>query len=298
MRLWIAALVLASAAILSAHVARADGPSFDCAKASTRVEKVICASPELSDLDAKMSQSYQKALHASDANSQALVQEQKSWLAKRDKSCVPKKEPSVEELKSLAACFMPIYLARIDELNNPDHEPTTSAGPCDDLDPAEYGVLVDCFDSHHKGIALAGSDPFVSHAAKLFDVLTHQDGPIKAKIEEFTATECQKNFPPESCGYLSRPNEKNTVVLADYAAGAGDGGALLRSFLTWSEAGSGHFTRPALAFDFEARIESHISDEGNWSTITTSLTGMSDYTDDRLPHVDGLPKPTGCFGCP
>jgi hypothetical protein len=74
--------------------------------------------------------------------------------------------------------------------------------------------------------------------------------------------------------------------------------SLLRSFIQWSDAGSGHYTRPVLALDFELRFDLHPADEnGGEGTVTIAMTGMQDYTEDRLPHVEGLPKPSGCFGC-
>lgn len=57
--------------------------SFDCAKAATPVERMICASPELGELDARMSRDFHQA--------RVLIpgarDEQPAWLAQRD-SCV------------------------------------------------------------------------------------------------------------------------------------------------------------------------------------------------------------------
>ena len=39
--------------------------SFDCAKATTKIEKVICANPKLSELDEKLSALYKKVLELS-----------------------------------------------------------------------------------------------------------------------------------------------------------------------------------------------------------------------------------------
>ena len=40
----------------------ADGPSFDCKKAKTCIEKFICADKDLSTLDKKMSETYANLL--------------------------------------------------------------------------------------------------------------------------------------------------------------------------------------------------------------------------------------------
>jgi len=57
--------------------------SFDCAKAGTKVEKMICADPELSKLDEDLSAAYGKALKES-SDLSALRQQQRNWLAERN----------------------------------------------------------------------------------------------------------------------------------------------------------------------------------------------------------------------
>jgi uncharacterized protein YecT (DUF1311 family) len=61
-------------------------PGFDCGKASTMVEKMICADPRLSALDAKLAQSYKVSL-ASAADPQTLRSEQRAWLASVRNRC-------------------------------------------------------------------------------------------------------------------------------------------------------------------------------------------------------------------
>ena len=63
----------------------AASPSFDCAKAATAVEKAICASGDLSALDQQIAEEYKTALSAG----QTTVAEQRMWLARRDKACLP-----------------------------------------------------------------------------------------------------------------------------------------------------------------------------------------------------------------
>lgn len=260
-------------------------PSFDCAKATSQTEHAICASPDLSQLDDDLSNEYENALLSIPANEAALKAEQKLWLAKRNKACSTQKTPT-----DLAACLTPIYQARIDELNDPNHDPLNAVSPCDLLQRPGYGILLHCYDRSHPGNG--GLNP-VAYASELFDVLVGKEGPLKTKIDKAVNPNCS------GCGVLNKPDKGNTVALAYYATGAGNGGTLLRSILTLTDGGSGKFTRPVLALDFEVRYEDHLERNNNsWSTVTVSLTGMADYTDDRLPHVEGLPKPTGCFGCP
>lgn len=56
-------------------------PSYDCARASGRVEAAICADPGLAQLDRELARVYQLARQADGA---ALVAAQRRWLSERD----------------------------------------------------------------------------------------------------------------------------------------------------------------------------------------------------------------------
>ena len=60
--------------------------SFDCAKARTKVEYLICGNPELSKLDEDLSAAYSKALNGN-VDPAALKQQQREWMKERNK-CV------------------------------------------------------------------------------------------------------------------------------------------------------------------------------------------------------------------
>ena len=53
--------------------------SFDCAKATTKIEKVICANPKLSELHEKLSARYKKALELSPVPEDSKEQ-QRAWV--------------------------------------------------------------------------------------------------------------------------------------------------------------------------------------------------------------------------
>jgi uncharacterized protein len=59
--------------------------SFDCAKAQTRVEKLICEDPQISQLDEDMADAYANALKAVEVRA-SVRDEQKQWLKVRN-SC-------------------------------------------------------------------------------------------------------------------------------------------------------------------------------------------------------------------
>lgn len=68
-------------------------PSFDCAKASTNAEKLVCSDDELARLDNELANAYKNARNSLDnASKKQLTNEQKSWLKTYnqcdDKPCV------------------------------------------------------------------------------------------------------------------------------------------------------------------------------------------------------------------
>lgn len=68
-------------------------PSFDCDKASTNAEKIVCSDDELARLDNELANAYKNALNSLDnASKKQLTNEQKSWLKTynqcTDKECV------------------------------------------------------------------------------------------------------------------------------------------------------------------------------------------------------------------
>ena len=60
----------------------ATAASFDCRRASTDIETVICDDPVLSDLDSEMGRLYHKAKHIA-----GMKNEQKGWIHHRNSLC-------------------------------------------------------------------------------------------------------------------------------------------------------------------------------------------------------------------
>ncbi|MDR0666923.1 MAG: lysozyme inhibitor LprI family protein [Campylobacteraceae bacterium] len=65
--------------------------SFDCKKATTEVEKLICSNEELSQLDDELNKAYKEILNKTD-NKEALIKEQRAWIKERnsckDEACI------------------------------------------------------------------------------------------------------------------------------------------------------------------------------------------------------------------
>jgi len=75
---------LALVALLAAFAGPAAAASFDCAKARTKVEKLICADPELSRQDEALAVAYAEALKAWDGKIAAGTRmNQKGWVGSR-----------------------------------------------------------------------------------------------------------------------------------------------------------------------------------------------------------------------
>ncbi|KVW05805.1 hypothetical protein WK91_34510 [Burkholderia cepacia] len=61
----------------------AGSPAFNCAKASSKVEKMICGDSALSDADSVNADLYKEVLQATD-NPNQVKQEQRQWLKVRN----------------------------------------------------------------------------------------------------------------------------------------------------------------------------------------------------------------------
>jgi uncharacterized protein YecT (DUF1311 family) len=78
-------------------------PSFDCAKASSNVEHLICASPRLAMLDQNLAEAYQQLLRNSD-NASELKADQIAWRQKERDVC------------TTGECIESAYLTRTEDL--------------------------------------------------------------------------------------------------------------------------------------------------------------------------------------
>lgn len=79
------------------------GPSFDCARASTPVERAICADAELAELDRRMADRYAAVRRALPAEArQALLEDQRWFLGVRDEAFRSRAEPWLEGFPDLA----------------------------------------------------------------------------------------------------------------------------------------------------------------------------------------------------
>ena len=81
-------LLLALAAAFPA-AAQQPKPSFDCAKASTDIEKLICGSPELAKADSSLAATYGALAAKLDAKAKEhLARDETNWIVRRARECV------------------------------------------------------------------------------------------------------------------------------------------------------------------------------------------------------------------
>lgn len=128
---------LVMACIGAGGAAGADGPSYDCARASGPVETAVCADPDLAQLDRELARVYRLARKAPDAD--RLVPAQRRWLEVRD-SCAAAADRHL--------CLRDAYVARIAGLRQglADETAGLSLGPfvyrCDGLTEPVVAVFV------------------------------------------------------------------------------------------------------------------------------------------------------------
>lgn len=104
-------LVIAGTYFLVSSVQAA---SFDCAKAQTEVERLICESPDLGKLDEKLAAIYENVIKSGN-QAQSIKKSQGEWLRDRNE-CIE------------ASCLKQAYSDRIFELSSPRQ---TQSDPCD-----------------------------------------------------------------------------------------------------------------------------------------------------------------------
>ncbi|GEM_PF-1751314 len=90
----------------------AQAASFDCAKASTAVEKAVCAEAQLNDADARLGRLYSKLYSKTNgtADKDSLKETQRAWLQQRAR-CDNPTNPA-----GMNACLLEVYQQRIQAL--------------------------------------------------------------------------------------------------------------------------------------------------------------------------------------
>ncbi len=139
-----AGIILSWTILLSPTVQAA---SFDCAKAATKIEKLICGDVGLSKLDEDLNKTYLKILERNDVKQQA-VRNQRQWLKDIRNIC-----QSIE-------CLNNAYVIRIKEINSLFSSTTTSDSPSEKsaLIKSVCQVVVDAANKRKLGELIVNAD--------------------------------------------------------------------------------------------------------------------------------------------
>lgn len=153
----IAWIVLAWMSLLTtAHAA-----SFDCARASTKTEKMICSDVELSRLDEDLNAVYKNALH-NENQSVALINSQKQWIRERNGCMNP-------------FCIRSAYSSRISHLASVKTEEMAQTSNVIKSDFDACRVIASHFNSGTEKTLLV--PPTAAHAPKELIAIFGTDGP-------------------------------------------------------------------------------------------------------------------------
>ena len=153
--------VLTTLAAGNVYAAEEIKPSFDCAKAKTRVEKLICSDAELAKLDREMSSEYHSLVSDKTLDGELkeiLKNNQKKWLDRREKTPCLENEDVSEQQK----CIKNAYRIRIKEIND-DKNDFAGTG--------RFTPIFDCSKAVLKSAKMACSDAGVIQLNKKMDAL-------------------------------------------------------------------------------------------------------------------------------
>ncbi len=153
--------VLTTLAAGNVYAAEEIKPSFDCAKAKTRVEKLICSDVKLAKLDREMSSEYRALMSDKTLDGELkeiLKNNQKKWLDSREKTPCLENEDVSEQQK----CIKNAYRIRIKEIND-DKNDFAGTG--------RFTPVFDCSKAVLKSAKMACSDAGVIQLNKKMDAL-------------------------------------------------------------------------------------------------------------------------------
>lgn len=149
-----------TAVLLSAVISwAAHAASFDCRKASTRIENLICTDTELSSLDEQLSKAYREAL-AKGVNKASVKQWQKQWLFLTRDSCAD------------TACLKTVYASHVSELREYSQIASTGTAISGMYERYYHGkrdkhsATIHVFELQKKRARVVGSAIWIGNAAK------------------------------------------------------------------------------------------------------------------------------------
>ena len=131
---------------------------FDCAKAQTPVEKLICAAPEIGALDSALNSAVQSRLAAAPQERSDFLADSRRWLAERDKTCaVPPGRLPPDKRRAAIACLAEVYHKRLSALMEGAAKHPVS-------DRTDKALCHRFIDAYRSALAIRANDPADIHA--------------------------------------------------------------------------------------------------------------------------------------
>jgi uncharacterized protein len=219
--------------LVAAHPALAQ--SFDCAKATTAVERLVCADRRLGALDGELGAEVKRSLAADPAHRAEKLGEARKWLGERDRLCaLPAGELRGEARAKALACLAAAYEARLAALKAAPAAPETSA-ICGKLADRYAALLAKDPEAPYKKsfyaesplqVLAAASDAGVMVAAPAADI----DDVTRAKLAAWAKAEPQPFVFPDALAAEIVALGAHTRLVIDrlpgeafYAAGVTEG---------------------------------------------------------------------------
>lgn len=193
----------------SSSLYAAISPSFDCAKASTNIEKQICQSDVVASLDVKLAALYKASVQS---HPKIVKNSQKKWIKRRNKRC------ETIEADKRETCLTRTYGAQIAELNLITEQDTTEvmSAICDGIGQPYYDegmayglmqggvVTVACLEGVLKSIGQ------VKIANKNWSKTVKKSGQAVGKLSRIINT--QRKACEGHCGTLSNSLHYQDIV--------------------------------------------------------------------------------------
>ena len=169
LRLWSAALAVAL--LVWVGNASADNASFNCSMARGLIEKTICDSAKLSELDHQLDAAYRMAQSAPGIDKVALLFDQRDWLRERDAECSTDYAPAGKSATTSddatswhELCLQESYFSRLGALRSPPRvNDALCKGISDHLPPtgsriAAPKTVLDFFETGPQPVFVIGGD--------------------------------------------------------------------------------------------------------------------------------------------
>jgi uncharacterized protein len=188
------------------------GPSFDCSKASTLVERAICGNPELAGADREMAAIYARLAKAlPEPGKHHLIGEQAQWLANRDKACTGDGE-------DIAHCLKRRYLTRTAYLKTVAEDGDPFIGEQSLLEQGTVGKVSYEIDATWPQFYSSTTD--FSAVNRMFSKQAHEAA-AEAKPDNSADIDRKQDWSYEQHFSLQRPSADAVAVAVGFSAYSG-----------------------------------------------------------------------------